>query len=132
MLRPTRKTAVALLVTLAAGCGKPDAGVRPDPVKLSGSVTLPNGQPARDVHVALIPVGDTTSAGVKVGSDGTVSGEAMPGKYRFHFIVDEVVTGPARARAEAALKTIPEKYKTSTEEHQVTIGSDGRVDIKLQ
>jgi hypothetical protein len=129
MIRLT--TAGLALIALAAGCGQPEAAKRPDPVKLSGSVTLPGGQPAKDVHLALIPLGDGLPTGLKVGPDGTVSGEAIPGKYRYHAIVDDVLTGAARAKAEAGFKTVPEKYRNPSEEHQVTIGADGRVDIKL-
>lgn len=110
----------AATAAVLAGCGSP--GQVPDAVAVQGQVTFADGKPVKDVMLTLQPMETGHPAGMKLGADGTFSGNAVPGKYAYFFTAQE---GKA-----AALKTIPEKYRSAHMEHTVQI-SAGAVQIKL-
>lgn len=91
--------------------------------KISGKVVLPNGQPARDVQIYFQPLDtDGRPETLPVGTDGSFSGEMVPGKYAF-------AIQPAAGKA-AAHKAIPSQYHEANMKHQVSL-SGGNVEIKL-
>jgi hypothetical protein len=118
----------SLLVTAAAaiaivGCGMTPAKVG-EPVAVSGKVALANGQPVRDVLLVLNPVEKGRPDSFKLAPDGSFRGNVVPGKYAFYF------APPDGRPAPAALRVIPEKFRSHQVEKLVTI-SGGAVTITV-
>jgi hypothetical protein len=127
----TRKAClIAMFLTGLAGCG--GAERIPDAVPIRGQVTFPDGRPVKDVMLTLQPLDSGHMAGLKVGGDGKFNGSAVPGKYAYFFGPQESKAEAEQHKFEAALKTVPEKYKTANMEHTVSVNPDGELCIQLQ
>lgn len=117
------KTATALLFLagLLTGCSSAPPP-KADPVAVSGTVTLPSGQPVKGVTLMMFPV--TANQGqeqAKLGADGKFNVKLIPGKYTFAF------EGPA-----AELKAVPAKYHQNEAAHSFEVPSGGGpVELKL-
>jgi hypothetical protein len=121
--------AAAVAVGLA-GCSMNPGSVS-GPVPVRGKVSFADGKPVRDVILTLAPAeAGKHSAGLKVGADGTFSGDAAPGKYTFFFSAQDGKTAAERQKYSAALKSIPEQYREPHADRRITVGS-GDLDIRL-
>jgi hypothetical protein len=111
----------AMVAVALAGCAMGPGKVG-EPLPVSGRVTFADGRPVTDVFLVLSPVEKGRPDNLKLGADGSFSGSAVPGKYSFYFVPQ---TGKL-----AAMKGIPEKYRSHQIEKLVTI-SGGEVTISL-
>lgn len=110
---------LAMLAGLA-GCDS-KAGQRPEPVAIAGTVTFLNGAAVRDVNLHLQPQDNGSPNTLRVGVDGSVKGEAIPGSYVFYF-------SPVEGK-EVAFKAIPAKYHEPSADHTVEVKPDLAVRI---
>lgn len=110
-----------LLVSLLGGCGGP--GQLEAPVAFTGSVTDASGKPVKDIAVELQPLESGHPATLQVGTDGTFSGEAVPGKYAY-----KLVPG---AKARTAPKGVPAELMETSMERTYQVGSSTPLEIKL-
>lgn len=110
---------LALLVGLIVGCSSTPPQ-KPAPVDVNGTVTLPNGQPAKDVTISFFPTTNEQIQGnAKIGADGKFSLKMNPGKYTFGF-------------EGRSIKTLPEKYHSNRAEHAVEIPASGVTDLAIK
>ncbi|VTS04003.1 unnamed protein product [Tuwongella immobilis] len=128
----TRLTAVMLvLVGTLVGCeGKPE--MRSEPKPIQGKVSLASGKAPKGVTLSLQPMDNGVPVGMKVGADGSFSGQAIPGKYMFFFTVPEDAKGADRSAAMEGIKLIPEAYRSPKEANVVDVksGSDIAIEVK--
>ena len=110
---------LALFVPFVAGCSSAPPA-KPQPVAVSGTVTLPNGQPATDVTINFLPTPADQSQGFAKLANGKFSAKLNPGKYTYGF------EGTA-----AGLKDIPKKYHSNNAEHSVEIQAGAELGINL-
>lgn len=111
----------ALVVALLTGCSSAPPP-RAEATEVSITVTLPNGQPARDVTLNVLPTStEQAQGGGKTDAGGKVTTRLVPGKYTFS------LEGPA-----AAMAAVPQKYLTNNQAHTVDIEAGVKsVAIKL-
>jgi hypothetical protein len=124
--------AAALLGTaLSAGCKgeiTPDAAVEYD---VTGRVAGPDGRPLRDVRIAFRPTGGAAAPNsFAVKDDGTFSGKIRGGSYTY-LIAPEEAGGKETAKSKAVLDKLPESFKSATLDRQITVGSDGPLELKF-
>jgi hypothetical protein len=123
---------LTLLAAAAAlgltGCGKMTPAPVADRVPVKGKVTLADGRPVRDVMLTLQPLDSGQLAGLKVRADGSFHGEAVPGKYTYFLTPQE---GAERRKSLAALKAVPERFKSAHLERTVEVRPGGDLQIKL-
>ncbi len=118
-----RRTVLVMGLVVLAGCGgTPD--LRPDPVRVTGTVRQ-GDRPLKDVALNLQP---TDSGGghpgtCRVGPDGRVTVNLVPGKYVFY--VTEIDGKPA------AFKPVPQKYHTPQAEHTVEIAEGKEFEVNI-
>ena len=116
--------AFSLATFVLFGCsGKPV--MRPEPVDIKGTVKLPLGVSPKDLTVTFQPQQNSQPGGGKVAADGTFSVQLTPGKYSVYF-QDEV-----NAKV-PAYKSVPEKFRTPSDENTVTVesGQSLTIDVK--
>jgi hypothetical protein len=116
--------ALALFVLVAAlltGCSSAPPP-RPEATEVTITVTLPNGQPAKDVTLNVLPTSiDQVQGGGKTDASGKVNTKLVPGKYSFS------LEGSATAMA-----AVPQKYHTNNQANTVEIAAGVKdVAIKL-
>lgn len=106
----TRTAAAFVLVTaLLVGCSSAPAQ-KATPVEVTVTVTLPNGQPGRDLTLLLLPTSVDQMQGVgKTDASGKAKAQLTPGKYTFAF--------------DNAPTTVPQKYHTNNAAHSVDVQS---------
>ena len=107
--------ALALLAGLLAGCSSAPP-LKPEPVDVSGTVTLPNGRPATDLTVSFLPTESNqfqTSGKVTAGKFST---KLVPGKYTF------MIESP----------TVPKKYQENNAAHAVEVPPTGTTDLAIK
>lgn len=127
MKRAILLAALALGVT---GCGM-DPGSVAGPVPVKGRVTLANGQPVRDVVLTLQPMETGKQmAGLKIGADGSFSGEAIAGKYTYYLSAQDGKTAAERQKYAMALNVVPAPFREPHAERTIKVGS-GDLEIKL-
>ena len=118
-------TFALLLSTLVQfGCSsKPE--LRTEPIDVKGTVKLPGGASPKDMTVTFQPQQNSPPGGGKVAADGTFSVQLTPGKYSVYF-QDE-----ANAKV-PAYKSVPEKFRTPSDENTVTVesGQSLTIDVK--
>jgi hypothetical protein len=102
------------------GCGV-NPGKTPDPVDLSGKVTLA-GKPVSDVSIFFQPTGPSGVPAEFPLINGGFKGKGTPGKFTYYF---------TEGKNASAFRAIPAKYKSGSMERQIDIGSDP-VDLKLE
>lgn len=110
--------ALGLLAALLAGCSSTPPA-KPDPVDVTATVTLPNGQPGKDLTLMILPTNaDQMQGGGKTDASGKVKTKVPPGKYTVSFDGN-----PA---------AVPKKYHTNNEANTIDIpAGGGNVEIKL-
>jgi len=80
--------------------------------------------------LTLQPMDQGHMASLKLGADGSFSGDMVPGKYFFFFAAQKGTSKVEQQRLDAALRGVPEKYRDSNKEHTVKV-AEGAVEIKL-
>lgn len=118
---PRATAAFGLAVTLLVGCSMTPPK-KPDPVDVTITVSLPNGQPARGVTLNLLPT--TTNqmqSGGKTDAAGKVKAKAMPGKHTFSL-----------EGSGSAIQAVPTKYQQNDAANTLDVPSGGGdIAIKL-
>jgi hypothetical protein len=105
-------SALALATALLVGCSSKPA-TKSDPVDVTLTVTLPNGQPAKDVTLNVFPTSSNQmQGGGKLDASGKVTTKLLPGKHTFS------IEGPP-----AAMAAVPKKYHSNSEDNSVEIQS---------
>ena len=121
--------ALTLATLAAAGCSM-DPGQVPSAVPVTGKVTL-GSTPIKNVLVSLQPLDKGSMSSLEVGADGQLSGNVVPGKYAYFISPKEGKTAAERQKYEAAMRAIPEQYRTADLKRTVSISSGSNVEIKL-
>lgn len=99
-----------VLVFAAAGCGSVE--MNPDPVNVSGSVTV-SGQPVTNVVLQFQPTGSGHPAPATV-TDGKFSASLLPGQYAY-FI--------GEGTDAKAYEAVPAEFRAATLDRQITVSS---------
>jgi hypothetical protein len=121
-------TLVAPIVAVAlVGCGS-NVRLLPGPVAVSGKVTFADGRPVKNLMFALQPTETGHPTAFKLAADGSFRGDIVPGKYAFSLQPQD---GPERSKSLAALKEVPEKYRSAHLDHQVDFKASTDAQIKL-
>lgn len=107
-----------LLAGVLIGCG--DVGRNPEPVAVSGSVTL-MGKPVSDVTLNLQPTGRGGQAALPVKA-GAFQGKVTPGRYTYY------ISQGAKA---ASFRAIPEKYHAGALDRQLDVAEGTTLSIAL-
>ena len=134
---------LALLLVLAAGCGKPPAPPPPPPVAVSGHVLDAAGKPFGRVMLSFNPADDTIQGQrpvVPVQADGAFIASCPPGVYKLTLVPLPAGAGHgpedgglANTKGGAAGKTIPEKYRTTASTPwEVQVKPDGKNEFELK
>jgi hypothetical protein len=117
-----RFSSILVLVAILAsvvGCGDPPR--KAEPMAVKGSVVGPDGKPVGYVTLNLFPTSpEQIQGGAQLKADGKFEAKLLPGKHRFTF------EGSA-----AAMKVIPTKYHTPSEENVIEVTPNTDVQIKL-
>lgn len=108
-----------LIAFVLIGCGI-NPGTNPDPVDITGTVTL-NNKPLSDVTFNLQPTGTGTQAALPV-KGGEFKGKVTPGRYTY-FI--------SEGTKAAAFKSVPSKYQLGSMDRQVDVAAGTKLEIKL-
>lgn len=98
------------LLVAAAGCGS--VKMNPEPVNVSGSVTV-GGQPVSNVILQFQPTGDGLPAPVPV-ADGKFTASILPGQYAY-FIGEGTDL--------KAYEAVPAEFRAATLDRQITVSS---------
>ena len=108
----TRTATALLLAASVVGCSSYTENKRAEPVAVKGTVTLPDGKPAKDAILNLIPTEQAQlPASATLKADGTFTMEKVfPGKYSFAFEGKPNV-----------MKSIPTKYHSPDSANMVEI-----------
>lgn len=101
------RSSVFALAFALVGCSSTPAQ-KAAPVEVGVTVTLPNGQPGRDLTVLLLPTSADQLQGVgRTDASGRTRVQLTPGKYTFAFDGDP--------------KAVPAKYHTNCEANGVEV-----------
>ena len=109
-------TTASLFFLVLAGCGRSGPPPKPEGVKVSGKVLLPNGSPLTGGMLTLRPESGLYGATAQIQSDGTFtlqdsgSETVVPGKYQ----VFVRFTDPSHAALAAAVN---DRYQESSEDN---------------
>jgi hypothetical protein len=112
--------AILFAALVLAGCGV-DPGRNPDPVEVSGRVSL-RGKPVGDVVLNLQATGEGVQAALPV-TGGTFKGTVVPGTYTYYF---------TETKSPAGLKAIPEKYHRGSLDRQIKITGGEPLTLALE
>ena len=119
----TTRTAatLALFAALLVGCSSTPPQKAP-PVEVKGTVTLPSGQPAKDVTLNFLPhTADQTQGGTKLAAGGKFALKLVPGKYNVNF-----------EGSPAAMQAIPTKYHSNNPDNAIEIPAPGASDLAIK
>src|SRR5262245_29709212 len=114
-----RKVLFFALVLGPVGCGGPD--MRSDPTPVSGQVSFSDGRPVSNLKLSLQPLDQGHPIALDLGADGRFSGNLIPGRYAYCITTPDAKTPTERQKYEAALRAIPEKYRTASKGHMVKV-----------
>jgi len=118
-------TAASLLCLVLAGCGESGPPPKPEGVKVSGKVLMPNGSPLGGGTLILRPEAGLYGATAQIQSDGTFTlqdagGESViPGRY-------QVFVRFPNPSHDAFKKAVPARYQENSDD----IDSDVIADIQ--
>lgn len=111
------RIAVGLLAALFAGCSSTPPQ-KAEPIDVTITVTLPNGQPGKDLTLMMLPAtADQIQGGGKTDEKGRVQAKLTPGKYTYAF--DNTPAG------------VPKKYHTNDAANAVDVPT-GTKDLALK
>lgn len=106
----------AMLLTVIAFCGcGPKVELNAEPVALSGKLTK-GGAPIGGVLLTLQPTEVGHPVPMTVGTDGSFSGQAVPGKYVYYVSATEADA--------TAIDKVDVKYRNADMSRFVTIKAD--------
>lgn len=113
-----RLAAVGLVAALFVGCSSTPPQ-KAAPVDVTVTVTLPNGQPGKDLILMMLPAtADQIQGGGKTDATGKVATKLTPGKYTYAF--DNTPVG------------VPVKYHSNNAANAVEVTADTKdLAIKL-
>lgn len=116
------RTAVVIgCLTLIVGCSS-DPGQKKDPVEVSGTVLLPNGQPAKDVTLNLLATDSMQTPGItQLKDDGKFTLKLVPGKYTVVF-----------EGSQSGMNTIPPRYHHNDMKNAVEVPKTGTTDLTIR
>jgi hypothetical protein len=115
-----RKSLLLAFIALA-GC-QTNPSPNPDPIEVSGKVTLPGGKAVSDVVLNLQPTGTGGQATLPV-KNGAFKGSVMPGRYTYYITED--------SKNPAAFAAIPERYRAGAMDRQIDIAAGSTLNITL-
>ena len=112
-----------LLVGLIAGCGGVSVTPHPDPVAVTGNVTLA-GKPVTDVVVNFQPIegGLPNLATVK---DGKFEAQVTPGKYTYY------VSKASTQSGEKSLAKIPAAFHQGAMDRVIEVTGPGPIEFAM-
>jgi hypothetical protein len=120
---------LAVAACLAAvGCDY-NPGQVSDPVDIRGKVTM-GGQPVADVYLVLQPMEKGYQTNLKLGPDGSFTGQAVPGKYMYYFHPMDSKSPGEQSKLNAAYNRIPDAYRSPNLERSVSV-SGGELTIHV-
>lgn len=110
--------AFGLFALLIGGCSS-QPPKKAEPVDVTITVTLPSGQPGKDLSLLMLPTSsDQMQGGGRTDASGKAKAKLTPGKYTFAF------DNPPAA--------VPAKYHSNNQTHTVEVpATGGDVAIKL-
>ena len=113
----TRIAAINLFAALLVGCSSAPPN-KAEPVDVTVTVTLPNGQPGKDLTLMMLPTsGDQIQGGGKTDAGGKAQTKLTPGKYTFAF--------------DNAPAAVPKKYHSNDAANAVEVSS-GTKDLAIK
>ena len=108
-MRTRTAAAFVLFTALLVGCSSTPPQ-KATPVEVTVTVTLPNGQPGKDLTLLMLSTSADQMQGIgKTDATGKARVQLTPGKYTFAF--------------DNAPTTVPQKYHTNNEAHAVDVQS---------
>lgn len=122
-----------LSLLLLCGCSEPKVNL-PEPVPAGGKISFADGRPVNNVRVFFHPLGAPSPAsGVVKGGAFTLQTHdsktgACVGKYRVIFQVNH----EDYKSSNAALQTIPLKYREDASPLEVEIPAGGKQDLEIK
>lgn len=112
---------LCLAIVLASmGCGGVSITPNPDPIPVSGKVTV-GGKPVTDVKINFqaTEIGLPAVADVK---DGAFTANIVPGKYTYYF---------TEGKKPASFKSIPDAYRIGSLDRQKEITDGSALELAL-
>lgn len=113
--------ALPLALACLAGCSS-NPGKNPEPVEITGRVTLPGGKAVDDVTFNLQPTGPGGQAALPV-TNGEFKGTVMPGRYTYYL---------SEGKRAASLQAVPQKYRTGSMDRQITVAAGAKLEVSLE
>ena len=111
------------LVAAIAGCGGVSVTANPDPVAVTGNVTLA-GKPATDIVVNLQPIEGGLPAVVTV-KDGKFEAQVTPGKYTYF------VTKASTPSGERSLAKVPAVFLQGAMDRVIEVTGPGPLEFAM-
>lgn len=107
------------LCVWSLGCGGETPTKKPEPIDVTVAVTLPKGQPGKDLLLMVLPTSaDQLQGGGKTDTEGKVKTKLTPGKYTYSF--------------ENPPASVPQKYHSNNAAHTLEVKADTKeLAIKL-
>jgi hypothetical protein len=115
-----RKLFPLFALVFMVGCGQVNPSKNPDPVDITGSVTM-GGKPVDGVVLNLQPTKGGAMATMTI-QQGKVKGAVMPGKYTY-FI--------SESKNPAIFAKIPKQYYTGADDRQIDVSAGTTLTIAL-
>lgn len=108
-----------MIVGIFSGCSS-SHGEKPEPVSVTGTLSLANDQPVKNVTITFFPTSSDQSQGAGiVDKAGKFTSKLVPGKYTYS------IEG-------TGIKGVPKKYLSNDAAHTIEIPSGGTtLTIKL-
>jgi hypothetical protein len=117
-MRTRLVASLGLCALLLAGCSSAPPN-KPEPIEVTVTVTLPNGQPGRDLQLMMLPTSsEQMQGGGKTDAKGTVKTKITPGKYTYAF--------------DGAPASVPKKYHSNDAANSIDVTpTSTSIELKL-
>lgn len=115
------RTLLSLLVLGMLGCGGVSVGTNPEPVDVSGKVSLA-GKPVTDMKLNLQPMTAGCHPVVAEVTNGDFQAKAGPGKYTYFL---------SEGKDKAAFAAVPDKYHSGAEDRTVNVSSGATLNLEF-
>lgn len=118
-----RSLLVLLVLAVIAGCGGVSVTPNPDPVAVTGNVTLA-GKPVTDIAVNFQPIAGGLPAVVTV-KDGKFEAQITPGKYTYFISKASTPTG------ERSLAKVPASFHQGAMDRVIEVNGPGPLEFSM-